>query len=251
MKCGNRGCEYELYSDEADFLVCPGCGEPVLLDRQRSVPCDRRLHTPAERVMSRVKDRRFWVFAAYALLAVFSFAWFAGGPDALTRELGVFDTSITGDPSFFMFAFMMIGLGTQRVVPQMRLWVDDPDWNRNRKAQMLIRAIPYGIWAVATELFWSHPLAVNLQAALADQPAVAEAFANTVTVTLLGAYLTPIVAAGTGLVAEWLEVNNQHDIARVNALLMRKPKAFPTLHADEDPTDLDPDMPSQSNLASR
>ena len=67
----------------------------------------------------------------------------------------------------------------------------------------------------------------------------------------LGAYLAPLMGAGVGLFCESLEVISQRHIARINALLMRKPEAFPTLHEDADPTDLDPQNPSQSNLTSR
>ena len=251
MKCGNRGCDYELYSFEADFLICPGCGEPVLLDRVRSVSCDRRLHTPANRVMDRVKKLRFWGFFAYALAASASVAWYLGGPDALTSHLRPQGGDIFLEATPYFLAFMMVGLGIKQFVPQTRLWVDDPNWTANTKAQLLIRTAPYVIWALATLVFWSYPSVSNLQAALAANPTVANAHPQLVMASTLGAYLAPLMGAGVGLFCESLEVISQRHIARINALLMRKPEAFPILHEDADPTDLDPQNPSQSNLTSR
>lgn len=251
MKCGNRGCEYELYSFEADFLICPGCGEPVLLDRIRSVACDRRLHTPADKVMDRVKQLRFWGFFANALALSASVAWYLGGPDAITSHLRPDGGEIFLEATPYCFAFIMVGLGIQRFVPQTRLWVDDPNWTANTKAQLLIRTAPYVIWVLATLAFWSYPSVSNLQAALATNPAVANGHPQLVMASTLGAYLVPLIGAGVGVLYECLEVINQRNIARINALLMRTPVAFPTLREDADPTDLDPDSPSQSNLAGR
>lgn len=235
MKCGNRGCDYELYSQEADFLVCPGCGDPVLLDRVRSVPCDRRLHTPADRVMDRGRQLRLWAGLAYAMTASLSLAWYWGGPDRLTRELLPNGGDIFIEASPYLFAFAMVGGLTRQLVPQMRLWVDDPNWITNTKAQMLARSLPIGVWTAITMAFWSYPSVANLQEAVQAHTDIASQHPQLVTACILGAYLVPLIAGGVGVLAEGLEVVNQQNIARINAFIRRGQEAFPQLHADEEP----------------
>lgn len=242
MKCGNRGCEYELYSHEADFLICPGCGEPVLLDRVRSVACDRRLHTPADRVMDNVKQLRFWGGLAWAFMASSAVAWYWGGPSALEAVLRSTGGSIFLEASPYVTSLLMVVLFTKQFVPQMRLWFDDPNWMGNTNAQMLIRTLPYVVWSGVTIFTWSWPSVTNLYEALANHPAVATDHPQMVMATTIGAYLVPLIAAGIGVMNEGLEVINQRNIARVNAILMRNPPELPYLDEDNlDEDDLEED----------
>lgn len=237
MKCGNNGCDYELYAQEADFLVCPGCAKPVLLDRARSVDCDRRLHTPADRVIDRSQDLRFYRIFALAITGTTLFSWYYGGPNQLEQYLSDWGQQIFLNGTNYAIGFALAAGLTAQVVPKMRLWVDDPNWITNTKAQLLIRSLPYAVWAIATMVLWSMPSVANLQAALAQIPGVAEAHPQMVTASIWGAYLVPLITAGVGILGEGLEVINQRNIARLNALIVRKSNALPPL-CDEGPTEI-------------
>lgn len=152
MKCGNENCDYDLYLDELDFVICPKCGELI---RQNLQPEHfKKLFLTGQTERFRNETRWFerverWLrLSPFFLCAISQMFVFGVGGDVLAE--GPVDSSDIWARQLVMevqmvFAISALCFVINKAYDYLRVVFTGERWHRHLWPHVVIKVVVYAI----------------------------------------------------------------------------------------------------------
>lgn len=239
MKCGNKGCEYELYLDEARSLVCPSCTSEVQRSPEMRATIPKEVLRQADKVAFRATNYRWGhnglIVLPICIYAILSETLFKDLYLALNR----FDGFDIQSPVILGVIYVCVVLGFQELYNQMRLIFHEKTWYLEIKQHILVKSGVWSLCAIAAELFWAIPEVTRLHEVITNhQLQHASEVMRLASLSTGWLYALPIIFASSGLAAGIISSLGQREVAVFNqAMIDEGVIPYPALSEGEDDGD--------------